>query len=224
MRGVEHIRALCVDYDRTLTDDDLRPHPRALDMLGRARKHGLRVVVVSGRDAPFLDREVGHVADLLVAENGCLMGVPGENARPTHVCDLSWRDRLSELDIEFETQRLMVSFDTEHFERVEGALDGAPVDLVRNRDRTMILPKGVDKASGVRHALARLDVAAAHAAAAGDGENDIVMLNSVGHGIAVANAVPELKRIAHTVTRSPGGEGVAEWLEDAWLASRRSAP
>lgn len=224
MPTLEHIRALCVDYDRTLTDDDLAPHPLAMDALTRARKAGLRVIVVSGRDAPFLDRKVGHVSDLLVAENGCLIGTPGETARPTSRSDTAWRSRLEALDIEFEVQKLLVSFDTTHYDAVHRTLDGAPVDLIRNRDRTMILPRGVDKASGVRLALDRINIPPASAAAAGDGENDLVMLRLVGHGIAVANAVPELKAAAQHVTKAAGGAGVAEWIDTMWLPSQGVMP
>lgn len=41
------------------------------------------------------------------------------------------------------------------------------------------------------------------------------MLESVGFGIAVANAHPSLKRIADYVTESPDGEGVIEALRKA---------
>lgn len=216
-----HVEVLGVDYDRTLTDDSLRPHPAALDALTLARKHGLRVVVISGRDAPFLERELAHVADLFVAENGCLIGAPGQRPQPTRACDVDHRARLQELaDVEFEHGEVLSSFDTDHYDRVAAVLDGAPVDLVRNRDRTMILPRGIDKAFGMRAALHRLDVPPERAAAAGDGENDLPLLQSVAHGVAVANAVDELKRAADHVTREPGGAGVAEWVREVWLPLR----
>lgn len=223
--AVAGIRVIGVDYDRTLTDERLDPHPDALDALTRARKRGLRVVVISGRDAPFLERELSHVADLFVAENGCLIGAPGETPRPTGACDLGYRARLERLDgIEFEHGQVLSSFDTTHYDAVAAAVRGAPVDLVRNRDRTMILPRGTDKALGMRAALDRLDVPPEAAAAAGDGENDLPLLRSVGYGIAVSNAVDELKRAAHHVTRGYGGAGVAEWVREVWLPFREVSP
>lgn len=218
------IIALGVDYDRTLTDDALRPHPDALDALARARKHGLQVVVISGRDAPFLDRELGHVADLLVAENGCLIGAPGEKPSPTAACDIGYRRRLDGLNVTFDHGEVMSSFDTDHYDAVAEALRGAPVDLIRNRDRTMVLPRGLDKAVGMRAALRRLGVEPNAAAAAGDGENDIPLLRSVGYGIAVANAVDELKREATHVTRAAAGAGVAEWVHGVWLREKEGTP
>jgi 3-deoxy-D-manno-octulosonate 8-phosphate phosphatase (KDO 8-P phosphatase) len=41
----------------------------------------------------------------------------------------------------------------------------------------------------------------------GDDVTDIVVMNRVGLGIAVANARPEVKKAAHFVTNSPGGNG-----------------
>lgn len=222
MRGVEaaSISVLATDYDRTLTDDSLTPVPEALDALARARKLGLRVVIVSGRDWPFLEREVGHVADVLVAENGCLVGRPGEQPRATAARATSLRPLLNSLAIEFEHGEVLASFAAEHEPLVRARLDGASVQLIRNRDRTMLLPEGVDKASGLMAALHLLGATADVAAAAGDGENDVPMLVLVRHGIAVANAVPELKAHAASLTRSPGGLGVAEWLEEAWIPAQ----
>jgi hypothetical protein len=44
----------------------------------------------------------------------------------------------------------------------------------------------------------------------GDAENDVPMLAFAGCGVAVANALAEVKAAADLVTRRPAGEGVAE--------------
>ncbi len=53
----------------------------------------------------------------------------------------------------------------------------------------------------------------ANCAAFGDGMNDFTMVEAAGLGVAMANAVPEVKRVAKLVTRSNDDDGVARVLE-----------
>lgn len=218
MRSRE-IDALCADYDRTLTDLDLRVVPRALDALRRARRHGKKVVIVSGRDMEFLAREVGDAADALVAENGCFLLHPGGEARRLGP-ETDIHAALACLSIPVERGRVLASVDVEHEPLLRATLEKARIDahLVRNRDRVMVLPRGVDKALGVLAALASLGVDPQRAAAAGDGENDVALLSAVGYAITVANGVDELKAIADHVAPRAGGEGLADWIDERWLA------
>lgn len=218
MSSRERIDALCSDYDRTLTDATLRPVPEALDALRAARAAGKRIVIVSGRDMDFLLRELGGVADALVAENGCFFHADGETRRLAPEVDL--HTALAEIVIPLERGRAFASADIEHEDTLRAALmrAGVQADLVRNRDRVMVLPKGVDKAMGALAALEHLGIAPEHAAGAGDGENDLPLLSTLGYGIAVANAVPELKEIADHVTEEAGGLGLARWIRERWLA------
>lgn len=212
------VRALAVDYDRTLTDDRLVVVPAALAALAAARTRGLRVVVVSGRDLPFLEAQLGHVADAIVAENGALWTAPGSTPRRTREAR-EVRGALARLGVEIEYGEVIASIDAAHEPAVAEALRAAGMDaaIIRNRDRIMVLPRGVDKAAGLLAALAHLGVPAEQAAAAGDGENDVAMLSAVGYAIAVANAVDELKAVADHVTAEVGGHGIAAWLERVWM-------
>lgn len=212
--------ALCVDYDRTLTDPDLRLVPEAVQALVDARRAGKRVVIVSGRDLPFLEERLGHACDAIVAENGCLVrGPDGEVVAAADKWDV--QAALDALGVPIEYGRLLASLDVGETARAQDALAraGIEADLIPNRDRVMVLPRGVDKAAGLRRALDLLGVDPARAAAAGDGENDVPMLLAVGHGVAVANAVDALKEVAAEVTARPGGHGVADWVRAAWLRS-----
>lgn len=213
------IRALAVDYDRTLTTEDLLPVPRALEALAHARLRGLKVVVVSGRGMKYLERELGAYADALVAENGCLWKLVGGPVHETHPRLGDVRKALEGLDVEAEFGEVLASADVAHHDRLAEHLGarGHAADLIRNRDRVMILPRGVDKAVGLLAALRALDVPPEACAAAGDGENDVPLLRAVGHGIAVGNAVPDLKAEADEVLPLPGGEGVAQWVTQRWL-------
>lgn len=223
--ALRRIEALAVDFDRTLTDEALRPHPAALEALRHARERGRRIVVVSGRGLDFLRREIGDAADLLVAENGCI--VAPEDAAPRRLGE-GWdaiHGVLASIDVPIERGDVIRALDAEHAPRVEAALGaaGVPADLIRNRDRVMVVPRGVDKAVGALEALAMLGIAPERAAAAGDAENDVVLLRAVGYAVAVGNALPEVKEAADVVAPGFGGEAIARWIEGEWLRAEVAA-
>ncbi|USX49943.1 HAD family hydrolase [Lentzea sp. HUAS12] len=73
--------------------------------------------------------------------------------------------------------------------------------------------RDVTKASGLADVAERLGVAAGNVIAFGDMPNDIPMLRWVGHGVAMANAHPELLEVADEVTGTNDQDGVAQVLE-----------
>ncbi|WP_327231065.1 HAD family hydrolase [Streptomyces murinus] len=74
-------------------------------------------------------------------------------------------------------------------------------------------PCGVTKATGLALAAERLGVPPAGALAFGDMPNDIPMFRWAAHGVAMANAHPELKAVADEVTTSNEDDGIAVVLE-----------
>ncbi|MCB8944849.1 MAG: HAD family hydrolase [Ardenticatenaceae bacterium] len=73
-----------------------------------------------------------------------------------------------------------------------------------------ILPHGASKGAGVAQLLHYLNVDPHHVLAIGDAENDVEMLQLVGTGVAMGNAVPRLKAVADYVVGSNDDDGVAE--------------
>lgn len=67
---------------------------------------------------------------------------------------------------------------------------------------------GVDKGTGVRHALEALDLPGAKTYAFGDSENDLPMLKAVDVPVAMGNALPVVKEAATYVTDSVQRDGV----------------
>ncbi|MFI9625233.1 HAD family hydrolase [Streptomyces sp. NPDC052042] len=74
-------------------------------------------------------------------------------------------------------------------------------------------PCGVDKGSGLALAAEYLGVDARTAIAFGDMPNDLPMFRKAGHGVAMADAHPDLRAAADEVTSSNEDDGVAEVLE-----------
>ncbi|MDD7941006.1 HAD family hydrolase [Actinomycetospora lutea] len=74
-------------------------------------------------------------------------------------------------------------------------------------------PRGVHKAHGLERAAAHHGVGAGEVVAFGDMPNDLAMLRWAGHGVAVANAHPDVLHVADEVTASNLDDGVASVLE-----------
>lgn len=74
-------------------------------------------------------------------------------------------------------------------------------------------PCGVTKATGLALAAEHLGLESGRTVAFGDMPNDIPMFDWAAHGVAMANAHPELKAVADEVTTSNEDDGVAVVLE-----------
>lgn len=77
----------------------------------------------------------------------------------------------------------------------------------------------VSKAAGIRQVLAKLGLQPSQAIAFGDGVNDMEMIDVVGMGIAMGNAVADLRHRADFVTRHVDEDGVAHALQVLGLIS-----
>lgn len=72
--------------------------------------------------------------------------------------------------------------------------------------------KGIDKAGALNKALPPLGYKRKDMIAFGDGHNDISMIKYAGIGVAMGNAVSELKEAADEITLSNDKDGIAEFL------------
>lgn len=70
-------------------------------------------------------------------------------------------------------------------------------------------PKGVDKARALREAFEPRGFSPSEMIAFGDGQNDASMCEYAGIGVAMGNAVPELKAVCSEVTDSNEDDGIA---------------
>jgi Cof subfamily protein (haloacid dehalogenase superfamily) len=79
-----------------------------------------------------------------------------------------------------------------------------------------INPNGMNKAMGLKRLLDHLGLTPEDAAAFGDGSNDFEMLETAGVGIAMGNAVDELKKKANHVTKSLAEDGI-HYAVEKWI-------
>ena len=90
---------------------------------------------------------------------------------------------------------------------------GLALEIILNRDSLMILPAGVNKATGLARALRELGLPTEQVVGIGDAENDEAFLELCGFSVAVANAIPRIKQIADVITEQEHGPGVVEVIE-----------
>jgi 3-deoxy-D-manno-octulosonate 8-phosphate phosphatase (KDO 8-P phosphatase) len=77
-----------------------------------------------------------------------------------------------------------------------------------------------DKAAILEELLAALDLTPPEVAAVGDELVDLPLFHRVGLGVAVADAVPEVRAAAHWVTSLPGGRGAVREVCDLLLKAQ----
>ncbi|MEM9465557.1 MAG: HAD-IIB family hydrolase [Actinomycetota bacterium] len=77
-----------------------------------------------------------------------------------------------------------------------------------------ITPSGADKGAALARLCAQLDIVAEEVVAFGDNLNDLTMLTWAGRGVAMGNALDEVKSVADEVTSTNVDFGVARILEE----------
>ncbi len=215
--------ALAADYDGTLASQG-RVFPETVDALRRFAASGRKLLLVTGRELDELISvfpQIG-VFDRVVAENGALLHCPRTGARkplgipppPEFVAELVRRG-VDPLSVGASIVATVEPNETIVLETIRDL--GLELQVIFNKGAVMVLPAGVNKASGLAAALEDLKLSARNVAAIGDAENDHALLRSAEFGAAVANALPMLKRAADRTSELSHGAAVSE-LIDAILA------
>ena len=215
-----HAAVLATDLDRTFTTPELRLDPAALLAARSLRRRGIRLVLATGRPQALLPelQVLEPLFDGFIVEGGAMWGRPGGWTLPArHTAGVhGLAAALTELGVDVRPG--LASFSIPR--RAESLLSGRPelahCTIHPNRDRIDIVPSGIGKGVALRQLLATWDPPVQPVVAIGDGENDLDLLFAAEHGVAVANAVPALRKVAHEVTPGPSSQGFV-WLADQLL-------
>lgn len=218
------LRVLATDYDGTLATNGA-VDAATVDALRRFRAADGKLLLVTGRQLPDLQRIFSalELFDRVVAENGAVLYDPA-TADERVLCDSpdpSLVAQLRRLNVPLSVGRVVIAT-VEPYDAVVRNLiaqDGLKLRVIHNKGSVMVLPTGVDKASGLRRALMDLSISAQGVVAIGDAENDAAFLAACGFGVAVANALPALKSRADLVTRGTHGAGVVEVIDQLLTGS-----
>ena len=224
-------QVLACDYDGTLATDG-RVDVRTIAAIERLRVSGRKLVLVTGRQLADL-MEVFPRLDLfdrVVAENGAVLYSPSERSEralaepppPAFVTALR-RRKVAPLGV----GRVIVAtgrpLETVVLDTIREL--GLQLEVILNKDAVMVLPSGVNKASGLDAALAELGISRRNTVGIGDAENDQAFLAHCECAVAVANALPPLRERADLVTAGEHGAGVVELIDrmlESDLADLRS--
>jgi hydroxymethylpyrimidine pyrophosphatase-like HAD family hydrolase len=212
-------QALATDYDGTLAADGV-VSDRAIAALERLRASGRKLLLVTGREIEDL-RSVFRrldLFDLVVAENGALLYRPhsGEAKPLAALPSPLFIARLRDLGVTpLSIGHVIVATRVPHDQDVLAVIRelGLELQIIFNKGAVMVLPPGVNKATGLAAALKELSLSAESVVAVGDAENDHAFLAACGYGVAVANALPMLKSEADWVTEGARGDGVVELVD-----------
>ncbi|MFD1850051.1 Cof-type HAD-IIB family hydrolase [Oceanobacillus bengalensis] len=95
-----------------------------------------------------------------------------------------------------------------HAELIEHRKWGAPWNIIE------IVKKGMNKAVGLQKVSTYFGIPKERIIAFGDEDNDLEMIEYAGVGVAMGNAINELKHVAKHVTHTNEQDGIGVFLED----------
>jgi HAD superfamily hydrolase (TIGR01484 family) len=211
---------LATDYDGTLAEDGGVSNStiRALEDLRRSRRG---IILVTGRELPQLleifDRT--DLFDWIVAENGALLYHPATRTKrlltePASIAFIAELQRRGVAPV--SAGDAIVATWRPHETTVQEVIRelGLKLRITLNKDAVMVLPIGVNKATGMEAALKEMKLSWTDVAGIGDAENDLAFLRKCQCSAAVANALESVKVKTDFVTRAPRGDGVVEFIHE----------
>lgn len=212
--------ALVTDYDGTLATGGRVPD-EAVTALRRLRRSGRRSVMVTGRRLEDLQRVCPHLDafDSVVVENGAVIYVP--QTREITALDKppprAFVERLGALGVpDIELGQVIVATRLPYHTMALQAIQELGLELLItfNESAVMVLPPGVNKSTGLDYALRKLGLSFHEAVGVGNAENDHSFLSRCECAVAVANAVPPIKKLAAFVTGEAAGRGVVQLIDE----------
>jgi HAD superfamily hydrolase (TIGR01484 family) len=211
--------ALATDYDGTIAHHGKVDTP-TLAALERLLASGRRLILVTGRELDELLEIFPEVPmfSWVVAENGALLYRPDtrETRLLAHAPPPEFVRQLRDRGVApMSVGRAIVATWHPHENTVlETIRDlGLEMQVIFNKDAVMVLPSGINKATGLKAALKEMGLTVHETVGVGDAENDHAFMSLCECAAAVANALPAVKERADVVTRGDHGAGVAELID-----------
>src|SRR4249920_2188322 len=169
--------ALALDYDGTIAVEG-RFHPAVRRAIEDARDRGIVVLLVTGRRLSELQQAAGDLTcfDAIVGEDGAVLTFPsngrliriGRRPSPAVV------EEIKRLGVDISVGESVIEAAAEDAPQILDAIRRLeqPLVIIFNRDRLMVLPQAISKATGLREALFALRLSIHNTVGIGDAEND----------------------------------------------------
>jgi hydroxymethylpyrimidine pyrophosphatase-like HAD family hydrolase len=211
---------LAADYDGTLAHHG-RVSESTMAALRLLRESGRKLVLVTGRlmsDLLEIFPEGLELCERVVAENGGVIYDPATKQTRALVepPPPAFARKLSEaIGGSVQVGKVIVATWTPHEIAAVELINqmGLEMQVIFNKGAVMILPSGVNKASGLRAALEELGLSPRNTVGVGDAENDHAFISICECGVAVQNALQALKDRADLVTDGDHGTGVEQLID-----------
>ncbi|AFZ36345.1 HAD-superfamily hydrolase, subfamily IIB [Stanieria cyanosphaera PCC 7437] len=211
--------AIASDYDGTLATEG-KVDLATLAAVNRWKESGRKFILVTGRRISSLQEifEKIDICDYVVAENGAVLYHPQSQTSYLLCQPASTKliERLQQKDLKnIAVGEAIVATWQPHEEIVRETIAelNLSLEIILNKRAIMILPTGINKASGLELALNKLNLTASEVIGVGDAENDLDLLKYSGLGVAVGNALTEVKHQADWVTKGERGLGIQELIQ-----------
>lgn len=138
---------------------------------------------------------------------------------------LDYRDTTeAALDPEALYNKIVVAYEQEYLDQQITKIPQAireRYEVIKTRDVLLeFMPKGITKAYGIELLIQDLGILPEEVMAIGDEENDLPMIEFAGMGVAMENAVAQVKEVADVITDSNEADGVAKVIEKYVLGGR----
>ncbi len=211
--------ALATDFDGTLVHNGTIT-PATLEALKKFVGSGRQLVMVTGRELPDLKAVFSelHLFRLVVAENGGLLYDPASLKETVLGPPASEKlvSMLRERGVEsISVGRSIIATWSPYEQIVLSAIRelGLELQVIFNKGAVMVLPAGVNKATGLEIALKELKLSRHNVVGVGDAENDHSFLQIAEFSAAVSNALQGVQEAVDLVLPLSHGEGVEFLIE-----------
>jgi HAD superfamily hydrolase (TIGR01484 family) len=221
--------ALCTDYDGTIAHHGRVDEP-TIAALEELRASGRKLVLVTGREIDDLQKVFDRLDlfERVVAENGALIYRPATReerplgaAPPPRFVEELKRRGVGNVSV---GRCIVATWEPHEKEVLETIRDlGLELQVIFNKGAVMVLPGGMNKATGLTAALEEMNISVHNTVGVGDAENDHAFLSLCECSAAVSNALPAVKETADIVLTRDHGAGVTELIREMLaddLASR----
>ena len=201
------IRLLILDLDGTLLRRDKTISAYTRSVLERCRAKGIQIAVATARAERNAKAHTELIQpDILISSNGAWVTM-GETVIVRKMPDDTLLFQEEALKICIELKR------PEEAETIAGSVTGCVWTKFSDGDWYQFTKEAASKWNAVRAISQQTGIAVSDMAAFGDDRVDMEMIRHCGIGVAMENALDEVKQAADDITGTNEEDGVARWLE-----------
>src|SRR5262245_7791232 len=212
--------ALACDYDGTIAQDG-HVGSEMFEALERFTASGRKLILLTGRELEDLQSVCPRlgVFEWAVVENGAVLYHPATQEvkplappPPERFVQRLRQRKVAPLSV---GRSIVATWKPHEVAVLETIRDlGLEMQVIFNKGAVMVLPAGVNKATGLAAALKEMGLSPHNIVGVGDAENDHAFLAICECSVAVANALSTLRERVDFVTHGVSSRGVRQLIDE----------